>query len=324
MKKRPNIVVLDGYTLNPGDVPWSPVEALADLTVYDRTPDDQVLERARHADILLTNKTPVSGELIDQLDRLAFISVLATGYDVVDVEAAKERGIPVSNVPEYGTDSVAQHTFALILELTNHVALHHAAVRKGAWQESGDFCFWRKPVVELAGKTLGIVGLGKIGRRVAQMGHAFGMRVVGSSRSQKDALPYDDFSWLDTNELFATSDVVSLHCPLTDKTERMVDADLLASMKESAFLVNTARGALVDQEALADALRTGELAGAAVDVVDREPIVDANPLLDAPNCIITPHMAWASVEARRRLMRMTADNVEAFLAGEPRNVVNAQ
>ena len=322
MDERAHIVVLDGHTLNPGDNPWDPVAEFGRLEVYERTPDDQILERARGADIVLTNKTPLDRPTIEALPDLEFVSVLATGFDVVDVEAAAERGIPVSNVPEYGSSAVAQHTFALLLELTNRVAEHDRAVRAGRWQEAGDFSFWTRPVIEVADKTLGVVGMGKIGRRVAQIGHAFGMQVVASTRTEEDTPDWEGFRWLDTAELFATADVVSLHCPLTDRTERMVDAALLESMKESAFLINTARGALVDQQALADALEAGELAGAAVDVVDEEPISEENPLLDAPDCLITPHMAWASVEARRRLMQTTADNIAAYLAGEPQNVVN--
>ncbi|MGM0555813.1 MAG: D-2-hydroxyacid dehydrogenase [Myxococcota bacterium] len=318
----PKITVLDGHTLNPGDNPWDPVAAHGDLTVHDITAPDQILERAQGADILLTNKTPLDADTLAELDGLRFISVLATGYDVVDVDAAARRGIPVSNVPEYGTDSVAQHVFALLLELTNHVAAHDQAVRDGDWADADEFAFWKHPVVELADKTLGIVGFGKIGRRTAEIAHAFGMRVVANSRSEEDPAPWFDFEFLSKDELFAQSDVVSLHCPLTEETRHVVDARRLELMKESAFLINTARGQLIDSPALADALADEQLAGAAVDVVEEEPIPDDHPLLRAPGCLITSHMAWASVEARRRLMQTTADNIAAYLEGSPQNVVN--
>lgn len=318
----PHITVLDGHTLNPGDNPWDPVAAHGELTVYDITPPEQILARAQGADILLTNKTPLDAGTIAELDDLRFISVLATGYDVVDVDAAADRGIPVSNVPEYGTDSVAQHVFALLLELTNHVAAHDQAVRDGEWNEAGEFAYWTKPVVELTDKTMGIVGFGKIGRRTAEIAHAMGMCVVANSRTEDDPAPWFDFEFLPKDELFERADVISLHCPLTDETERMVDAERLERMKDSAFLINTARGPLIDSDALADALRDEQLGGAAVDVVEEEPIPRDHPLLDASRCLITSHMAWASVEARRRLMETTAENIAAYLEGSPQNVVN--
>jgi glycerate dehydrogenase len=319
----PTIVVLDGHPLDAGDNPWDPVARLGELTVYDRTSDDEIVERASGAEIVLTNKTPLRAGALERLEALRFISVLATGYDVVDVERAAELGIVVSNVPEYATDSVAQHVFALLCELTNHVALHDRAVRDGRWRRADQFSFWERPVVELAGRTLGVVGFGRIGRRVAEIGRALGMRVVAHTRSEEDAPDWEDFAWMEREELFESSDVVSLHCPLTEETAGMVDAGLLARTTDDAYLINTARGGLVDAEALRDALDAGALAGAAVDVVEREPIPADHPLLEAPRCLITPHMAWASLEARRRLMRRTAENIEAFLSGEPRNVVRA-
>jgi len=318
-----NIVVLDGYTLNPGDNPWDALEQLGKLTVYDRTPADKVVERARAADVLLTNKTPLSASVLRQLPDLRFIAVLATGYNIVDATAARARNVPVANVPEYGTDSVAQHVFALLLELCHQVGRHNTAVQAGAWSKAADFCFWQTPPVELAGLKMGVVGFGRIGRRVGELAHAFGMTVIAAGGSGRFVPPYTPFAWLDSvRELFAQADVVSLHCPLTADNREFVDAALLGRMKASSFLINTARGALVSERALADALNGGTLAGAAVDVVSVEPMRPNNPLLGARNCIITPHMAWGSLAARRRLMATTVRNVQAFLAGHPINVVN--
>lgn len=316
------IVVLDGYTLNPGDNPWEALARLGELTVYDRTPADRIVERAQAADIVLTNKTPLTAETLAQLPKLRFISVLATGQNVVDGATARARGIPISNVPEYGTDSVAQHVFALLLELCHHVGLHDAAVQAGEWTRAPDFCFWKSPPIELAGLTIGIIGFGRIGARVGELAHAFGMRVLAANRSRRNAPQYQPFAWQDTTAVFAEADVVSLHCPLTAENARFVDRNLLRTMKRSAVFINTARGGLVDELALADALRAGELAGAAVDVVSTEPMRADNPLLHAPHCIITPHIAWGSLAARRRLMVATVKNVEAFLADDPINVVN--
>ena len=315
------IVVLDGFTLNPGDNPWEPVARLGDLSVHDRTDDDDIVTRALGAEILLTNKTPLSAETLAQLPELAFISVLATGYNVVDVAAARTKNVPVSNVPVYGTDSVAQHVFALLLELCHHVGLHDRLVHEGDWTNNVDFCFWRTPLVELAGRTMGIVGFGRIGRRVGELARAFGMNVLVTDSVRGEDPPYP-VTWVESAQLFADADVVSLHCPLTGENTGMVDTALLASMKPSAFLINTARGPLVSERDLADALNAGRIAGAAVDVVSAEPIRSDNPLLSAANCIITPHIAWATLSARKRLMETTARNVAAFLSGEPVNVVN--
>ncbi len=316
------IAVLDGLTLNPGDNPWSAVEKLGELTIYDRTPAELIVSRAAGADIIVTNKTPLTAETLTQLPQLKFIAVLATGYNIVDVVAAKACGIPVSNVPIYGTDSVAQFVLALLLELCHHVGHHSHQVHAGRWSSSIDFCFWDTPLVELAGKTMGLVGFGRIGRRVGELAHAFGMKVCAYTRSRGPEPAYAGFEWRSLEEIFRSCDVVSLHCPLTEENQGMVDRHLLGLMKPTALLINTARGLLVNEADLADALNRGVLAGAAVDVVSREPIAQANPLLAARNCIITPHIAWATLEARHRLMQTTADNIAAFLKGTPINVVN--
>lgn len=317
------IVVLDGYTLNPGDNPWDELAALGELEVFDRSTPEEVVARARRAEIVVTNKAPISADTIAALPDLRFVAVTATGYNVVDVDVAAARGILVSNVPAYGTDSVAQFTIALLLELASRVGEHDRAVHAGAWAAAPDFCFWRTSPVELVGKTLGLVGFGAIGRRVGALASAFGMSVLASSRPGGEREPpgYEPFSWSDVDELFARSDVVSLHCPLTAENEGLVDAVRLARMKSTAFLINTARGPLVDEVALGDALERGVIAGAAVDVVSREPIAPDNPLLHAPRCIVTPHIAWATLAARRRLMDRTVENVRAFLEGRPVHLV---
>ncbi len=316
------IVVLDGYTVNPGDNPWDELACLGELTVYDRTAPEAVVQRACDAEVLLVNKVALTAAILAQLPRLRFVSVLATGYNMIDVAAARQRGIAVSNVPEYGTDSVAQHVFALLLELCHHVAAHHAAVLAGEWVAAQDFCFWKMPPIELAGRTMGIVGFGRIGRRVGEIAHAFGMRVIATGRSPARAPSYTPFSWAELPDVFAQADVVSLHCPLDSGNAGFVNRELLGRMKPSAFLLNTARGQLVDEQALADALNKGQLAGAALDVVAVEPMRADNPLLCARNCVITPHMAWASLAARHRLMAATVANVRAFLDGHPINVVS--
>jgi len=313
------IVVLDGHTLSPGDNPWDAVAGQGSLTVYDRTPEPRIVERARPAEIVLTNKTPLTASTLAQLPALRFIGVLATGFNIVDVAAARQRGIPVSNVPEYGTDSVAQHVFALLLALCHRVEAHSAAVHAGEWAASPDFCFWKTPPIELAGLTMGIVGLGRIGRRLAAIAHAFGMQVIAAGRGRTSG---DAVTRASVEDVFAHSDVISLHCPLTAENAGFVNQALLRRMKPTAFFINTARGGLVDEAALAAALNAGQLAGAAVDVVSVEPIGAENPLLRARNCMITPHLAWASLAARRRLMAQTARNIAAFLAGRPIHVVN--
>ena len=316
------ITVLDGYTLNPGDNPWTGVSALGDLTVFDWTGAAEILPRAAAADVLLTNKTPLTAQTIAALPRLKFISVLATGYNVVDVAAARARGVPVSNVPEYGTDSVAQFVFALALAGCHRVEYHDQLVREGEGRKRGDFCFWNTPLVELAGKQMGIVGFGRIGRRVGQLANAFGMGVLACNVSPRAAPAYRPFAWKTLEEVFSEADFVSLHCPQTAENVGMVNRGLLARMKPTARLINTARGGLVNEHDLADALNAGVVAGAALDVVGAEPIAADNPLLTARNCLLTPHIAWATIEARRRLMKVTAENVRAFLQGNPINVVN--
>lgn len=318
------IVVLDGYALSPDreENPWTPIEVNGEAEIYDRTPKELVLERAKEADILLTNKTVINRETIFSLPKLKYIGVLATGYNIVDIEAAKERGIPVTNVPSYGTDAVAQFSIALLLELCHHAGEHSETVRKGDWARARDYCYWTTPLVELAGKTFGVVGLGAIGRRTAELAHAFGMKILAYAPRPKEPLPYDGFRFCSLEELLAESDVVSLHCPLTPENRGMINAERLGMMKKTAFLINTARGPLIDEEALAQALNEGRIAGAGLDVLSKEPPTADNPLFTAKNAIITPHIAWATLEARRRLMQTAGENITAFLQGTPKNVVN--
>jgi glycerate dehydrogenase len=317
----PRIVYLDSYTLNPGDLSWEPLRALGECVFYDRTPDDQVIQRAADAEILLTNKVALGGSTIRSLPRLRYVGVTATGYNIIDVAAAQERKIVVTNVPAYSTRSVAQMTFALLLELTQHVGHHARAVREGRWSSSPDFCFWERPLLELAGMTMGIVGLGQIGRQVAWLAEAFGMRVVAASRQPPHDLP-PTIRIVTLDDLFRASDVVSLHCPLTAQTQKMIDASRLSTMKPTALLINTSRGGLVVEQDLADALNAGRIAGAAVDVLSVEPPPASNPLLSARNCYVTPHIAWANRAARTRLLQVTVENVQAFLAGMPVNQVS--
>ena len=317
------IVALDGRTLDPGDNPWDGLAALGDLIVHERTDGREIVSRAEGAEILVVNKAPLSAETLSRLPDLRFVAVTATGYDVVDVAAARARGVAVSNVPEYSTDSVAQHTIALLLELAQHVGEHDAAVRAGEWQRSPDFCFWHRTPIELAGLAFGIVGFGRIGRRVGEIAHALGMRILASTRvaHSHGPAPRHPVEWRGVDEIFREADVVSLHCPLGADRAKVVEPARLATMKPTALLLNTARGALVDEDALAGALRDGTIAGAGIDVVSVEPMRADNPLLRAPNCVITPHLAWGSLAARRRLMATTVENVAAFLAGTPINRV---
>jgi glycerate dehydrogenase len=316
------IVVLDGNRLNPGDNPWDEVGAFGDLEVHDWSDPDQVVDRAKDADIVCTNKSLMPRKTIESLPKLRYVSVLATGYNIVDVEAARERNIPVSNVPVYGTDSVAQYVFALLLELCHHVGRHDRVVQSGEWETSGTWSLFKTPLVELVSKTMAVVGFGRIGRRVGELAHAFGMHVLAVDIRAENPPEYRPFEFVPLQEAFRRADVVSLNCALTAQNEGMVNKGLLATMKPSAFLINAARGPLVQEADLREALERGVIAGAALDVVSTEPIRADNPLLKARNCIITPHIAWASLEARRRLMKTTAENIGAFLRGKPQNVVN--
>lgn len=316
------IVVLDGYTLNPGDLSWDELEKLGELVVYDRTSPEQVHERSLGAEILFTNKTPVKEEVLKVLPGLKYIGVLATGYNIVDIDTAKKLGVVVTNVPGYSTLSVVQLTLALLLELCHHTQRHDDAVKKGRWSSSPDFCFWDYPLTELAGKTMGIIGYGSIGRKVGEVATAFGMNIIGNSRTRTDESKNKNFRWADVPELLAQSDVVSLHCPLFPETAGIINKKNLSLMKKSAFLLNTSRGPLVVEQDLADALNNDVIAGAGLDVVAVEPPPKDNPLFKAKNCIITPHIAWATKEARSRLMKMAVDNFSDFLAGNPKNVVN--
>lgn len=315
------IVVLDGYTLNPGDLSWRELEALGQCSIYDRTPAEKTIQRADSAEIVLTNKTVLSAEVIERLKVLKYISVLATGYNIVDIEAARKRGIAVSNVPIYGTESVAQMVFAHLLNLTQNVAHHAQTVRDGRWCTSSDFCYWDTPLIELQGLTMGIIGFGRIGQATARLALAFGMEVIIYDIVTPSRMP-EGCQMVELEDVFRLADIVSLHCPLIAHTEKLVNVQRLALMKPTAFLINTSRGPLIDEQALADALNKGRIAGAGLDVLAVEPPNRANPLLQAKNCYITPHIAWATQAARQRLLKVTVDNVAAFLAGKPQNVVN--
>lgn len=316
------IVVLDGYALNPGDLSWEGIKEMGDVVVHDRTSPDQIVERSRGADVLFTNKTPVREAVIRQLADLKFIGVLATGYNIIDVKAAREKGVIVSNIPDYGSYSVAQLTLALLLELCHHVQRHSDSVHEGKWASSKDWCFWDYPLVELAGKTMGIIGFGSIGQKVGDMATAFGMKLLGTARRQSDQSHRKNFRWADIGELLEESDVVSIHCPLTPDTEGMINAQSLRRMKKHAFLINTSRGPIIVDQDLADALNDGVISGAGIDVLSVEPPPKDNPLFNAKNCIITPHIAWATREARKRLMDMATNNLRAFVKGSPVNVVS--
>jgi glycerate dehydrogenase len=316
-----HLVLLDGYTLNPGDLDWSPLQQFGTFTVYDRVGGRDIVELARDADILLTNKAQITREVIARLPNVRYIGVTATGYNIVDVAAARERGIPVTNVKDYSSMAVAQHVFALLLHFTNDVARLGESVRQGDWTKSPDFCYWFTPIPELAGKTMGLVGFGNIARRVADIALAFGMEVlVHRKSSRKEDL--EGIRFVDQATLFRESDVVSLHCPLTEETKGLISLETIALMKPSAILLNTGRGPLVNETDLAEALNAGRLAGAGLDVLAVEPPTVDNPLYGAKNCIITPHVAWAAVESRRRLMEKLVENIRSFLDGTPKNVVN--
>lgn len=316
------IVILDGYTLNPGDLSWDELKQSGDVEIHDRTPQEKVVERAKDAEVVFTNKTPLGEDLLKQLPRLKFIGVLATGYNIINIEVAKQQGIVVSNVPGYGTPSVVQMTFALLMELTLHVQHHSNTVREGKWSASKDFCYWDYPLVELANKTLGIIGFGDIGGKVADVATAFGMSIIGNSRTQTDQSHRKNFKWVSVTELLEQSDVVSIHCPLTPETKGLINKENLQLMKPSAYLLNTSRGPVIVDHDLAEALNNDVIAGAGIDVLSTEPPPAGNPLFTAKNCIITPHIAWATKEARSRLMDITVNNLNAFLKGAPVNVVS--
>ncbi len=315
------IVILDAKALNPGDLSWQPIERLGGADIYDNTADVLVVQRCKDADAIIINKTVVNRELLEKLPKLKYIGVTATGYNVVDTAAARQRGVTVTNVPSYSTDSVAQMTISLLLEMCNNVGIHSESVKSGDWCDCDSFCYWKKPLIELAGLRMGLVGFGHIGQAVAKIARAFGMEiaVTGTSKTSAD---YPDILFLPLDELLSTSDAVSLHCPLTTENAKMINECRLGIMKKNAMLINTARGGLIDEQALANALNAGQIAGAAVDVLSSEPPQRDNPLLSADNCFITPHIAWATKASRNRLMEVVVKNIEAFINAAPVNVVN--
>lgn len=316
------IVNLDAYTTNPGDLSWEWLKQYGDVQIYDRTPPDLVIQRAKNAEILFINKTPVSKETLAQLPKLKYVGLQSTGYNIIDCDAAKKQGILVTNIPEYSTGAVAQHTFALILELTNQTALHSKSVMEREWCSCRDFCYWKTPLTELQGKTLGVIGYGKIGQAVARIGDAFDMNILAYAPSPKEKGRIHRLTFTSMDTILKESDIISLHCPLTPATEKLINRDTLLKMKETAFLINTSRGPVIDEQALADALNQGVIAGAGLDVLAAEPCHRENPLLNAKNCLITPHIAWAGFETRKRLVEILEENLKAYLSGSPVNVVN--
>ncbi len=317
------IVVLDGYTLNPGDISWEGMEALGELTVYDRTKAEDVAERIGDAEVVYTNKTPITKETLDACPGVKFIGVLATGYNIVDTAAAKEKGIPVSNIPTYGTAAVSQFAIGLLLELCHHIGEHSDAVKDGEWTSNPDWCFWKYPLVELDGKTMGIIGFGRIGQDTGKIAQALGMKVLAYDSFPKKELESDTCHYTDLDTLLKESDVIALHCPLFPDTEGIINKDTIAKMKDGVMIINNSRGPLVVEQDLRDALDSGKVAGAAVDVVSTEPIQMDNPLIGAKNVIITPHISWAPRESRQRLMDIAVDNLKCYVDGKPQNVVNA-
>jgi glycerate dehydrogenase len=317
------IVVLDGYTLNPGDLSWEGIKKFGDLTVYDRTSFDvsSIVKNIGKAEIVFTNKTPLSKEVLIRVSSVKYIGVLATGYNVVDLESAKELGITVTNIPTYGTTAVAQFTFALILELCHHVGAHSEAVKHGAWSRSHDFCYWNYPLIELSGKTLGIIGYGRIGKATARIAESFGLKVLVYDISQDEKLENENFRYVSFDSLLTDSDIISLHCQLSERSREIINKDTIAKMKDGVLLINTARGLLINETDLCNALHSGKIGAAALDVVAIEPIKDDNPLLSVGNCIITPHIAWAPKESRSRLMNIAVENLRSFLDGKPVNFI---
>ncbi len=316
------IVILDGYTENPGDLSWEALASLGDLTVYDRTDAKNVALKIGDADIVYTNKTPITRETLLACKNIRFIGVLATGYNIVDVEAAREHGIPVCNIPTYGTAAVGQFAIALLLEICHHIGHHNEAVHAGRWQNNPDWCFWDYPLIELAGKTMGIIGFGRIGQTTGRIAQAMGMRVLAYDSYRNPALISEGFEYAELDELYKESDVISLHCPLFPETQGMINKDSIAKMKDGVILLNNSRGPLIVEQDLADALNSGKVYAAGLDVVSSEPIKPNNPLLKAKNCIITPHISWAPKESRQRLMDIAVENLRKFLDGMPVNVVN--
>lgn len=316
------IVVLDGYTLNPGDLSWKSLKDLGEVEVYDRTPEADVIRRIGDSDIVLTNKTPLTEETFKSCPKIRYVGCLATGYNVIDVKAAASRGIVVTNIPAYGTEAVAQFTMALLLEIASKVGLHSEAVKKGQWSECPDFCFWNAPLMELSGKTMGIIGFGAIGQSVAKKAQAFGMEVLAYRRNPDKSMESEHCHMADLEKIYTESDVITLHCPLTPDNERMINKETLSKMKDGVILINTGRGKLIEEQDLKEALDQGKVAGAGVDVVSTEPVRPDNPLLSAKNLWMTPHIAWAPKETRQRLMDMMIENIKAYLSGNPVNEVH--
>lgn len=316
------IVVLDGYTLNPGDLSWEELKKLGETRVYDRTPEDKIIERVGDAEIIYTNKTPLRKEILEKLPNVKFIGLLATGYNVVDVDSAKKLNIKVTNVPTYGTHSVAQMVFAHLMAICHHVQAHSDAVKDGEWANNADWSFWNYPLIELAGKTMGIIGYGRIGEAVGRIAQAFAMKVVAFDNHPKKELESETMKYVNLDELLASSDVITLHCPLFESTKGIINKDSIAKMKDGVIIINTSRGPLIVEEDLVEALESGKVYAAGVDVVSIEPILEDNPLLKAKNIFITPHISWAPKESRKRLMDVAVDNLKQFLDGKPVNVVN--
>lgn len=318
MSEKIKLAILDANAVNPGDLSWNAFKELADISVFERTSQEELIDRVKDSDAIFVNKVVITEDILKQLPKLRYIGVCATGYNVIDTEACTKRNIVVTNVPAYSTDAVAQHVFALITNFSNHIALHSQSVHDGGWIRSKDFVYWEKPLIELSGKTLGIFGYGNIGKKVAEIGKAFGMKVICCTRTQKPGMPES----VTREELFRRSDFLSLHAPLTPETKEMINKDSISLMKKDAYLINTARGGFVNEQELADALKAGMIAGYAADVISVEPMKEENPLLGCPNCILTPHIAWAPHETRERLMNVCLENLKAWLKGNPQNKVN--
>ncbi len=316
------IVVLEGHAVNPGDISWDSLSALGDVTIYEHTPKELVSERIRDADLVLVNKIEFSAAVMDECKNLKYIGELATGYNNIDITAASQRGITVCNIPAYSTPSVAQHTFALLLELCMHTGLHSNGVMAGKWNSCSDFCYWETPLIELSGKTMGIIGFGQIGKTVARIAVCFGMKVIACAAHPRTESGIDGVSMVTLEELICSSDIISLHCPLTQENKGLICAETISKMRDGIIIINTARGGLVNEQDVTDALKSGKMRGFAADVLAKEPPVDGSPLFEAPNCVITPHIAWAPIESRKRLMSIATENVRAFIGGHPQNKVN--